>query len=26
LTILWDKGNIHDRSKAVRAYLRAIAP
>jgi transposase len=21
LTILWDKGNIHDRSKAVRAYL-----
>ena len=20
LTILWDKGNIHDRSKAVRAY------
>jgi transposase len=21
MTILWDKGNIHDRSKAVRAYL-----
>jgi transposase len=21
LTILWDKGTIHDRSKAVRAYL-----
>lgn len=21
MTILWDKGNIHDRSKVVRAYL-----
>jgi transposase len=21
LTILWDRGNVHDRSKAVRAYL-----
>jgi transposase len=21
MTILWDKGNVHDRSKAVRAYL-----
>ena len=21
MTILWDRGNIHDRSKAVRAYL-----
>jgi transposase len=21
MTILWDKGNIHDRSRAVRAYL-----
>ena len=23
MTILWDKGNIHDRSKVVRAYLAA---
>src|SRR4051812_40663955 len=21
MTILWDRGNVHDRSKAVRAYL-----
>ena len=21
MTILWDKGNIHDRSRSVRAYL-----
>jgi len=21
MTVLWDKGNVHDRSKAVRAYL-----
>ena len=21
MTILWDRGNIHDRSKVVRAYL-----
>jgi transposase len=21
LTIIWDRGNVHDRSKAVRAFL-----
>src|SRR4051794_32995822 len=21
MTVLWDRGNVHDRSKAVRAYL-----
>jgi hypothetical protein len=23
MTVLWDRGNIHDRSKVVRAYLAA---